>query len=117
MSDHFEHNANDHEDPDAGSTWTVGFVGAFLVPATMLGVAALTYSIIDEHRAAMAEEAGPVVTEVDALRTAQTTRLQADPHRELRPENLDGSESLVIPLSEAIELYVAEASTAQKANR
>ena len=38
MTDHYEHNIDNHGDPAASSTWLVGFIGVVLLVVTMLGV-------------------------------------------------------------------------------
>jgi len=45
MTDYYEHNVDDHEDPAASSTWLLGFIGAVLLVVTMLGVTALYYNV------------------------------------------------------------------------
>ena len=59
---------------------------------------------IDAFAAAVA--AGPADT-------AQLARLDGPPRRELRLENPEGEESIVIPLDEAMNLLVTEAAEAR----
>ena len=46
MSDAYEHNPGDHEDPLAGPTWTLGITGIELFAVSVLGVAAIFYDRI-----------------------------------------------------------------------
>jgi hypothetical protein len=110
MSEHHEHNPGDHEDPLAGPTWMIGFVGVVLLVVTVLGVAAVTYSVADrEHEHKVVEELGSEGTiELRVLRESQLARLAGPPRRELRdhPERPGGEECLVIPIDDAIDRWV-----------
>jgi hypothetical protein len=44
MSEHFEHNVGDHEDPVPASTWLVGAIGAVLLIVIVFGLTALYYN-------------------------------------------------------------------------
>lgn len=114
MSETFEHNPGDHEDPLAGPTWTVGVAGLVFFAVCMLGVAALFYRTMTREQEV--KVLAPPTIAVEQLRAEQTARLTAEPHRELRPENPDGTESLVIPLDLAIELTVQDAASASPRN-
>lgn len=44
MSEYYEHNVGDHEDPVPSSTWLVGAVGAVLLIVIVFGLTALYYN-------------------------------------------------------------------------
>jgi len=45
VTEGFEHNPGDHEDPRAGITWFIGSVGMMMLAVTMLAVWALYYNV------------------------------------------------------------------------
>ena len=73
MSDVFEHNPDDHEDPAAGPLWLVAALGTFLFIVTVLALTALYY-----NQQSMEDE-GKLITataqEIEDLRTEQEARL------------------------------------------
>ncbi len=111
MTDHHEHNIDDHEDPAASSTWLVGFIGVVLLIVTMLGVTALYYNV----------KAGQVeveVVQVDIdepknLRIEQEGRLTAPAHWEERDDGGEVTRELIIPLERAMKIVVEEYGAAE----
>jgi hypothetical protein len=110
MSDVYEHNPGDHEDPLPGPTWTVAIAGTVLFAVTVLGLTAMFWGEISNARETKVVEVAPA--QLTDLERTQRERLHAEPHREKRPELEEGEEALVIPIDRAIELYAQEASTA-----
>ena len=106
MTDHFEHNIDDHEDPAASSTWLIGFIGAVLLVVTILGVTALYYNV-------KADQVDEKVVQVDIdepndLRDSQERRLTASAHWEERDDGGEIVRQLVIPIERAMALVAAE---------
>ncbi len=105
MTDHYEHNLDDHEDPSAGSTSLLGFIGAVLLIVTMLGVTALYYNV-----KATQVDTQVVQVDIDDVTTAriqQEGRLTDSAHWEERDDNGEIVRELVIPIERAMELVVA----------
>ena len=108
MTDHHEHNLDDHEDPAASSTWLVGFIAAVLLVVTMLGVTALYYNV----KAAKVDKE-VVQVEIDEPRNARARQEQLLTASARWVERTDGGEivrALAIPIDRAMELIVAENS-------
>ncbi|MBT8486961.1 MAG: hypothetical protein HKO59_13640 [Phycisphaerales bacterium] len=108
MSDTFEHNPGDHEDPLAGPTWTVGIVGAVMLAVSVLGTAALYYDMRtqEEEEKVLSQP----VLERAVLDDEQGARLDGPYRIERRPENVDGDPSVVIPIEDAMAIVVREAN-------
>lgn len=111
MSDNFEHNPGDHEDPLAGPTWIVGFLGAVLLIVIVLGITALFYNADKQEVVHKVVNRDP--QELIKLREDQKKRLEAPPHlQEVAEKNDKGEDvvvkSLVIPIKEAKEHVIAE---------
>lgn len=109
MSEQYEHNPGDHEDPVAGSTWLVGMVGAVLLTVIILGLTALLYQVQDEEMIEHVILAEP--EELIRLRAEQQKQLNDPPRFQERPAGEDGSEmvrSLVIPIDQAMEIIAKE---------
>lgn len=98
------------EDPAAGLTWTVGFIGTALLVTSVVGVTALMYAVVDkvQEDTVVAPLTNTVPRELAALREKQNLRLARSAHYELRPENTDGERSIVIPVERAMEIMVRE---------
>jgi len=111
MSDHDSTLAGATEDPVAGPTWTVSAVGTVFFVAIVLGVVAISYTVV-HHETAVKVESVPSAA-FEALRAEQEARLTGPAHRELRAENKDGSESIVIPVEQAMQAIVAESGGAR----
>ncbi|MEE9128390.1 MAG: hypothetical protein V3T84_00085 [Phycisphaerales bacterium] len=111
MTDHYEHNIDDHEDPAASSTWLVGFIGVVLLVVTMLGVTALYYNVkaqrVDE------EVVKPDINEPKNLRVHQERRLNAPARWVERDDGGEVTRELAIPLERAMKIVVEEYGAAE----
>ncbi len=111
MTDHFEHNIDDHEDPAASSTSLVGFIGVVLLVVTMLGVTALYYNVkASQEQDVVLDE--PFI-EVERVRTEQEQRLTAPARWEERDEGGEVTRELIIPLERAMKIVVEEYGAAE----
>ena len=119
MSEVFEHNLGDHEDPLTGPTWIVAFLGAVLLTVITLGLTALFYN-------AQAQEQQQKVVlrdaqELENLLTHQREQIMGNPRWVEQQVTVEGAEkpqlsrSLVIPINQAMELVVKEQSQARAA--
>lgn len=111
MTDYYEHNIDDHEDPAASSTWLVGFIGVVLLVVTMLGVTALYYNV----KADQVDEAvlKPDINEPKKARARQERRLTAPARWEERDEGGEVTRELTIPLERAMKIVVEEYGAAE----
>ena len=112
MTDHHEHNIDDHEDPAASSTWLVGFIGVVLLVVTMLGVTALYYNV----KAQRVEETvvAPDRVDVQKVRIQQEWRLtNPDARWEERDDGGEVTRELIIPLERAMKIVVEEYGAAE----
>jgi hypothetical protein len=112
MSEVFEHNLGDHEDPLTGPTWIVGFLGAVLLTVITLGLTALFYNAKRDEEQAKVIHRDPM--ELLNLQSEQHARI-ADPPRWVEREiRVEGSEkpqvvrTLTIPIDHAMQLVVNE---------
>jgi len=116
----YEHNPGDHEDPVPGPTWIIGFLGAVLLVVIMLGITALYYTQRKQENQQKVVLRDP--DELVKLHKAQARRLGAPAHWEVtavqEEVKVDGkpaikttrSKSLVIPIELAMQRVIAEAS-------
>ncbi len=111
MTDYYEHNTDDHEDPAASSTWLVGFIGVVLLVVTMLGVTALYYNMkadrVDE------KVVKPDRWDVKKLRIQQEGLLNTPPRWVERVEGGEVTRELAIPLERAMKIVVEEYGAAE----
>lgn len=111
MSEHDEHNPLDHEDPLPGPTWIIGILGSVLLVVVVLGVTALFFNadarMIDSK---VMEQTYP---QFETLKEGQLARLQGPPRRVEVVENDKVVESVVIPIEQAMQMFVARAAAAQ----
>ncbi|MHC5025119.1 MAG: hypothetical protein ACYTGG_14645 [Planctomycetota bacterium] len=105
MTEVYEHNPNDHEDPIAGPTWLVGFIGAVFMLVIVFGLTALYYGAREQEVEAVVIEEDYV--EFAELQAAQNSRLEVLQIEE-REEGGERYEALVIPIEQAMELTAAE---------
>lgn len=101
---HFEHNPKDHEDPAAGSTYLIGFIGAVLLVVIVLGVTALYYNVKSEEITEKVEN--PERKDVRELRREQESLINGPMRVLRRTEQGVDIESVVIPIEDAMELTV-----------
>lgn len=107
MTEVFEHNPGDHEDPLTGPTWIIGFLGSVLLAVIVLGLTALVYNAQHEETQIKIIQRDP--QELENLRAAQTARITGEPRW---VEVLEGEkvvQHLVIPIDQAMQLVVNEA--------
>jgi hypothetical protein len=109
MSDVYEHNPGDHEDPVAGSTWTIGIIGVIFLIFCVLLVTVLFRAMFDAQTAESVVNATP--QQQAALRQSQVDRLTDGPHYEIR--EADGRRHLVVPLEQAMGAYLQSQQQAE----
>ena len=107
MTDVFEHNPGDHEDPLTGPSWFVGLVGGLILVATLLGLTALYYNMVTEEEVEKVINTGR--EELENLRREQSMHLVGPARREERLVNGEVVIALVIPIDQAMELVVRDA--------
>lgn len=106
MSEVYEHNPEDHEDPLSGPTWLMGVIGAVLLLVIILGLTALYYGASQEEmREKVYTRDYPDLVE---LRAQQRARLTGEPHWEEREVNMEIVRALVIPIDQAMDLVAEE---------
>lgn len=111
MTDHYEHNIDDHEDPAASSTWLVGFIGVVLLVVTMLGVTALYYNVKAQRVEKTVVE--PDRLDVQKVRIRQERLLNAPARWVERDEGGEVTRALAIPLERAMKIVVEEYGAAE----
>lgn len=116
--EHYEHNPGDHEDPLAGPTWMVSFIGVVLLVVTFLGLTSVYYSAQVED--ADAKSSGEMTETLEAMRREQMKWLEHDATLEAPFHNpawvrtdIDGDgdygdeERIIIPIDLAIDKIAA----------
>jgi hypothetical protein len=110
--DQNEHNPGDHEDPLIGPMWIIGFLGAVLLTVIVFGLTAIKYNAADQEIDFKVIQRDPA--ELEQLRTQQLAPLSiATPRWVNDPPLMEGEEPtrrLTIPLEQAMEIVVKEAS-------
>ena len=109
MTEVFEHNPSDHEDPRAGITWFIGSVGAMMLTVTMLAVWALYYNVkADEVEATVVL---PIREDVVELARRQEALLAGSPRwMDLVDAQGQPVRTYVIPVERAMQIVVQEAN-------
>jgi hypothetical protein len=114
MSEVFEHNPGDHEDPLTGPTWIVGFLGAVLLTVITLGLTALFYNAQSQEEQHKVVSRDPM--ELQNLQAVQHEQISGEPRWVVQDVRVEGSEqpqrvrTLVIPIEQAKQLVVNEQS-------
>jgi hypothetical protein len=127
MSDTFEHNKGDHEDPLPEATWMIGFISTVLLIVVFLGLVAVFYVARDmtsgDKQAAIdvaVVAGGPVTaaeetdfrekrTPIDKLKRVEQGILDAPPRWiSIRANNTEVDRVLVVPIDDAMDLVVEE---------
>ena len=106
MSDAFEHNPDDHEDPAAGPTWLMGAVGVLLLVAILLALTAMYYNVKAEK--VQEEVVSRPFRDIEKLRQSQRALLEDEPRWVTRQEVAGEVQALVIPIDRAMDIVVAE---------
>ena len=101
MSDVFEHNPDDHEDPAAGPLWLVAALGIFLFIVTVLALTALYYNQLNME--VESKEIRATNQVIEDLRAKQQARLD-EPHLDQFEEEI----ALVITIDQAMEIITEE---------
>ncbi len=109
MTEVFEHNPSDHEDPRAGITWFIGAVGTLMLVVTMLAVWALYYNV----KAQEVESAVVLPIREDVVDLARRPEaLLAGSPRWMDLVDAQGQpvRTYVIPVERAMQIVVQEAN-------
>ncbi len=113
MTEVFEHNPDDHEDPKAGLTWFIGVVGTLMLVVTMLAVWALYYNVKADH--VEVAVVIPIREDVVELQRRQEALLVGSPRWIDRMDELGQPvRAYVIPVERAMEIVVQEASDGRR---
>ncbi len=106
MSEAYEHNPGDHEDPKAGITWFIGFVGSVAFVVTVLAVWALYYNVKNEQ----VEESfvAPAREEIAELKRSQEALLAGPPRYIDVDDQGENVSRYIIPIEQAMQLVVRE---------
>jgi hypothetical protein len=115
MSEVYEHNPSDHEDPLTGPTWIVAFLGTVLLTVITLGLTALFYNAQAQEEEQKLILRDPM--ELGNLQAHQREQITGTPRWVEQQVVVEGSapqltRSLVIPIEQAMELVAAEQSRA-----
>ncbi|MHC4416164.1 MAG: hypothetical protein ACYS0G_12860 [Planctomycetota bacterium] len=108
MTEVYEHNPEDHDDPVATPTWLVGLFGAVALVVIILGLTALYYNAKAE--AFREQVLSRDRLDVLELRRQQEALLGGPPRWVERDEQGETVEALVIPIERAMALVVEEAN-------
>ena len=100
MTEAFEHNPGDHEDPVSGQTWLIGFLGALVLVAMMLGLTAIYYNA--KAREIHNVVVSPVRQEIQQLRQEQEALLAGPPRWVTRDDGAETVEALIIPIERQV---------------
>lgn len=112
MSEVYEHNPGDHEDPTAGPTSAVGVVGAIVLTACILLLTALYYNVkAGQFNESVVEEPREDVLEV---MREQEALLAGPPRWVERDEGGVKVRAYVIPIETAMRRVVEESGAARK---
>ena len=110
MTEVYEHNPLDHEDPLPGPTWMVGFIGVVLLVVVVLGITALYYGAKQEDEIVKVVEAEPI--ELLVMRAQQSEQLHVTRWEEREEVDAEGNpervRALVIPIDRAMEIVAGE---------
>jgi len=103
VSDTYEHNPGDHEDPQGSATWLVGIVGTIIFIALVMGVTAMLKATVARTTDEVMVKTAPV--ELNQVIERDQQRLHAEPRViAYRDVNDERRTRIAIPLDRAIEL-------------
>lgn len=100
MSDNFEHNPGDHEDPLPGPTWIIGILGAVLLGVVILGVTALFFNA--DSRMVDDKVMTSAYPEYQNLKAEQLAKIEGQPRIVQVNENDRVIDTVVIPIDQAM---------------
>jgi hypothetical protein len=112
MTEVFEHNLGDHEDPLPGPTWIIAFLGIVLLSVIMLGLTALYYNAQHQEQTRKVVVRDPM--ELQHLRETQQAQLTRGPAWVEEKVKVEGQNqeqvvpALVIPIDQAMDAVVKE---------
>jgi hypothetical protein len=106
MSEVFEHNPGDHEDPLPGPTWLIGILSAVLLSVVVLGVTAIFFNA--DTRMVDAKVVDADYPQVDAMREAQLAAIEGPARKKEVLENDQKVTNIVIPIDLAMQKYAAQ---------
>ena len=107
MSEVYEHNQGDHEDPLPGPTWIVSIVGTVLLVVIILGVTALFFNA--DTREIDVKVMTQQYQQYQSLRNEQLAKISGSPRIVEVIENDRKIETIVIPIERAMALYASRA--------
>jgi len=106
MSEAYEHNPGDHEDPLAGSTWMIGLLSTVLFVVICLGITAVLYHA---QRTEFTEKVlNTEVLEIARMRQTWGEQLNAPPHYLTQLTDQGEDRAVVIPIESAMEIISRE---------
>lgn len=106
MSEHFEHNTGDHEDPIPSSTWLVGVVGTVLLIVIVFGLTAMYYNAqLIESDAKLVRTDPHDLTRYQQRQARYFVEEPTWMEREVIDQRV---KALVIPMDEAIDQVIQE---------
>jgi hypothetical protein len=108
VSDAFEHNPGDHEDPLAGPTWLIGALGVLTLVIILMVLTAIYYNTKAEE--VKENFITPVREDVVAMKTRQEALLHEPAGWVERQEGGETVRAYVIPIERAMELVVQDAN-------
>jgi hypothetical protein len=106
MSEVYEHNVGDHEDPLPGPTWIIGILGSVLLAVVVLGVTALFFNA--DTRMIDAKVVDADFPEVDAVKRAQLAAIEGPAHKKEVLEDDQVVTNIVIPIDIAMKEYAEQ---------
>ena len=110
MTEVYEHNPGEHEDPTAGFTWLMGLVGVLLLVVVILGLTALYYNVKAEmfQRQVVSAERWELLE----LHRPQEALLAGPPRYIERDQQGETVRAYIIPIEQAMEIVVRDANAA-----
>jgi hypothetical protein len=108
LTEVYEHNPEDHDDPTAGFTWLMGLVGVLALVVIILALTALYYNVKAElFQRQVVNAPRPELLE---LQREQEALLAGPPRSIEREEQGETVRAYIIPIEQAMEIVVREAN-------
>ena len=108
MTEVFEHNPGDHEDPRAAPTWVIGVLGAVSLVISLLGLTALYYN--EKADKVLVQVLAPERLEPLELQRQQEALLGGPPRWIDRDDQGETVRAYVISIERAMEIVVEESA-------